>query len=730
MRLRRTCLVLVAELFCGLALAQRTPPRIALFKPTLDARTQARVQVMLSQIQTMPALVDLESDWNSYSLVVLVDPPIPSTRRRVELDFSQKIATFYLVGGHVLFIGVPGRGKYPASAGDETWNKLMHYFFNAGLWEMNGALEDSDHRALFVSGIDDLGPLPQFAKTISRLLQSQDQLPAAVSAADFGSAPHVELRGNSLWVGNQPRLLKSVGPYFLEAVTPAGEPEATLRRFHEFGFNAIVVSVRDSASDEQIRGFLDTAHRNQMYAQFRLHGPFGPNGPVRKEYLLRLLRFRNHPALIGWITGDDMWDVYYPYVQQEIAIVRKYDQRKLPITSTFMNLRQPEQVEDWHKWTSLMDFPLAYIYPMQRDLATLGIKGEIGGGLKDIDRLAANARKVFGERFAEQYLQAHMQGPFATRVGLKDWSEHLVPTSEQERLIVYHALLNGLKGMILYFPASLEDGGMGRGRRNEVGIVWNEVAPIEGILAAGATPESLATSDSTVDASWIRSGNEAAIVVVKDEPYYNRYIDHAAVEALTVHLPSDASDCTVYQLGWPRPAKLEVRHGGRERSVVLHSFHLTALLISTCDSNRQRELQEMADRSLPRTARYAADVLGDETAKTNTVAAHVPTDLLGDSALLRKARAALDSAQKGLAAQDWIAAWQQARAGISFIEEFRSDSLKVATADAERHSAPAAARVYLNLFFSLPNYVFVTRGGRPIEPGQLQAEIRSLEANP
>jgi len=131
--------------------------------------------------------------------------------------------------------------------------------------------------------------------------------------------------------------------------------------------------------------------------------------PVRKEYLLAALRLRDHPALIGWTMCDDMWDVYFPFIQKAVAIIRRYDHR-LPITGTFMDLRHPNTVRDWTKWIHLMDFPLDYIYPLQRDRATNGYAGEIGGGLKDIERLMAHTRTVWENVFTEQFLQAQYAG--------------------------------------------------------------------------------------------------------------------------------------------------------------------------------------------------------------------------------------------------------------------------------------------------------------------------------
>ena len=84
---------------CCTSLSAAAAPRIALFRPTLDLRSQARVQAMLSGISGPPAMLDQSDDWSSYSLLVLVSPLIPAAKHGSELTFSQKLATFYLLAG-------------------------------------------------------------------------------------------------------------------------------------------------------------------------------------------------------------------------------------------------------------------------------------------------------------------------------------------------------------------------------------------------------------------------------------------------------------------------------------------------------------------------------------------------------------------------------------------------------------------------------------------------------
>lgn len=384
-------------------------------------------------------------------------------------------------------------------------------------------------------------------------------------------------------------------------------------------------------------------------------------------------------------------------------------------------------MQDWNKWKQLFQFPLDYIYPMQKDPATLGGQGDTGDGLKAVNRLADNTRKVWGNMFSEQFLQAHMQGGFADQVGLKSWSEHLLPMAAQEHLLAWRALMSGVKGLVFFYPESLEDQGMGKNRRNELGLVWHEVGLVEDILAAGSLPVRLRTSDESVDASRIGAGQESAVLIAKDEPYYNRYVDHAKVEGVRVDLGAAPPGAHVYQLGWPHMEELDITRQGGGTWVTAHPFMLTALLLITADPRRAEEIRTKIDRDKDGMARYAIEVLDDESVKTEVTARHLPTDLQGDASLLASAKSARERARKALAAGDAETAYREAREGMIPLEEYRSQAIRTASADADRIGAARSARVYLNIYFSLPLYACVTRGWERTVPGQLRDEILAAE---
>ena len=725
-------LAFILELISCAGSAQQPAARVALYAESSDALTFAQIQEMLSDAEMAPTIVNLRDNWSQYALLVLVKPPVHDSGPGIPgpggtMNFAQKLGSYYLCGGHVLVVDVPGAGTYPSRPELEIWDNLTRYFWDIPLHDISGNLEDSDGRALFFPGAANLGNANEFKKTLLRLLAAQDLLPEQVPAVDFGAAPAIELHDNSLLVGGGPVLLRGASEYDLLPQVPMREHEERLRAYHELGFNLVEAYTRSDIDEGSVRQFLEIARRNGIYVELQLRGPLDVNEPMQKKALLKFLRFRNHPMFIGWEFSDDMLDDYFPFVQKAVEIVRRYDHRQI-LTGVFMDARRPGNAGDWESWKKLMDFPYTYLFPLQKDPATLGEKGDIVGGFKDIDRLTQNARRIWGDVFQEQALQAHMQGVYAGRVGLKPWTEHLVPTADQERLMTYRALLSGIKGVTYFYPNSLDDEGLGRSRRCELGIVWHELALVEDLLAAGQPPVQLRTSDAAIDASQIHSGSESVILAVKDQPYYNRYVDKAKVEGLVVDLDSAAPALgSVYQLGWPHLKELEVKNDGGRRRITLEPFALTALLLVTDDRRRVEQIQRKLEEGVPLAAGYALDVLADELAKTEITAAHLPAELQGSRALLTAAHATLERARLAQSERDMARAYQEARAGLLPIEEYRSQAIGAATRDADARHAGSSVRVYLNIYFSLPVYAYITRGGSGIVAGQLRKEILEAE---
>jgi hypothetical protein len=218
------------------------------------------------------------------------------------------------------------------------------------------------------------------------------------------------------------------------------------------------------------------------------------------------------------------------------------------------------------------------------------------------------------------------------------------------------------------------------------------------------------------------------ILVAKDQPYYNRYVDQAEVEGLTVDLDSGTPDeASVYQLGWPGLKQLKLKNEGGRRWVKLEPFALTALLLVTNDRRRVEEIQQQIDKDLRLAAGYALDVLEDEQVKTEVVASHLPADLQGSGALLKTGKATLERARRAHSDQDMSGAYQEARAGLLPLEEYRSQAMRAAIKDADARHAVASVRVYLNIYFSLPLYTHITRGGPNVAAGQLREEMLELE---
>jgi hypothetical protein len=77
----------------------------------MDQPAFDRLQRLLADASVTPARVNFEGDWNSYDLLIMVDPPVAQSRAGRGMNFTQKIGSYYLRGGRILMVDVPGTGS-------------------------------------------------------------------------------------------------------------------------------------------------------------------------------------------------------------------------------------------------------------------------------------------------------------------------------------------------------------------------------------------------------------------------------------------------------------------------------------------------------------------------------------------------------------------------------------------------------------------------------------------
>ena len=243
-------------------------------------------------------------------------------------------------------------------------------------------------------------------------------------------------------------MLRGIGMLHIAGRLPLEEVERNIAMYRDLNLNFIHPISRHNADMDHFEQCLNLMHQYGMHAIVEIGGPSdqsirGVAGyrdkPLRDDWWLRHLPFKNHPAIIGWNMCDDTFDRYYPFLERTLKIIKRYDPINI-ITATMMDPRHPERLPEgaFKKWINLLDYPITYLYPLQRDSIYGGIT--IKGGLEDLQRLIANTQNIWKKPvYIQIWCQAHMQGGSYGRVGL-DSGETFLPSPEQQRLMTYYIL--------------------------------------------------------------------------------------------------------------------------------------------------------------------------------------------------------------------------------------------------------------------------------------------------
>ncbi|MDP6779608.1 MAG: hypothetical protein QGI83_22830, partial [Candidatus Latescibacteria bacterium] len=417
-----------------------------------------------------------------------------------------------------------------------------------------------DHRAVYLPDPGLLSDPDAIGLVCRALLESNLSLPGDVPAKTYAHPkPDWAVRGETLTIDGEPVLLRGIGTLSVSGSLPPDQVERSLAMHRDLGLNFVLGYSGYDADLDAFEQALDAVHHHGMHAVVWIGGPRGhflpgvaaySEKPLRDDWWLRHLPYRNHPALIGWNMCDDTFDRYYPFLERTEQVIKRYD-RESAITVTKMDTRRPDQlpVGAFRKWVDLIDYPMTYLYPIQKD-ETYGVI-DIEGGLEDLQLLIANTQRVWEKAvYIQIWCQAHMQGPAYARVGLGP-GETFLPSAEQQRLMTYYILQAGARGVVYFNSSSILDEHLGMGRRNEIGLVWHELTPLEGIIAAGDRL-SLETDRDDVEAVAYTHDGEAAVLLSAHMPKSNRYVSGGSIEAVSVSLPADLyGGSTVYQLAFP-----------------------------------------------------------------------------------------------------------------------------------------------------------------------------------
>lgn len=679
-----------------------------LYARAADEPAAAAFAAALTGARIEHDLLPVAADFSAASLVV-----VPTWVEDESLYYRLKV--FHYLGGRVWLHDLPD--SYFARG-------LARYFWDATPAEIaEPLLVSTDGRAAHLLPEFELAGLGELA---TRMLATEITLPDEVPAIDCGPKAAYALRDGALFVGDEPLLFRAMGTYAVDGTRPVAQHAANFAHYaRDLRLNGVVLYVDYRTDPEHLRAVLDAAWAEGLRVVVWVRGP-AVSGysekPVKDEWLLRFLPLRGHPAWLAWEIADDTFSRHLQFVERTAQVIRRYDRENL-VTTTLMDPRRPTNVPEatWARWREILDFPLTYLYPLQKG-RTYGGGADIEGGLEDVQRLSEQTHAIFGaDAWVMQWSQAHMQGPAYPKVGIPPRSTYL-PTPEQQRLLTYMMLTAGTRGILYFSTQGLADDRLGMGRRAELGLLWGELEPGQDILAAG-TIAQCATSDESVEARAFTRGGETVVLAVKHGPEYHRYVSDAVVEDLTITLPLEpAAGARVLRLDGPRTAELTLSTD--RRSVTLDGLDVSAALLITADEGRIAALHAQREAWGPLAARLAATAAADTGAKTHVIAERI-APLTGPefTQLLLEGDEAFEEVLTYLRGDMHEEAWRWARIAMRQWREAQALAIERAEAEHARLGLGEEALRLLNIYPALPNFAHEYLGAPAPDYEAMHAEI-------
>ena len=614
--------------------------------------------------------------------------------------------------------------------GNDFWAKaLISWLWDADVLESE-ILTTEDHTAVYLSGPDLLGEV--FEPAFRSLLSSKRTLPDRLSSRTYpGKKAAWEVRGESFYLNGEPVLLRGVGTLPIGGSLSPEAVEQSLATYRDLNLNFVLPYSRYNANLDAFENALDLIRRYKMHAVVWIGGPPGhfiarvaaySEKPLRDEWWLRHLRYKNHPALLGWNMCDDTFDRYDAFLERTHRVIKKYDAENA-LTLTLMDPRHPEQLPHgaFQKWIDRVDYPMTYLYPLQKDDIYGAV--DIEGGLEDLQRLIANTQRIWKKPvYIQIWCQAHMQGVAYGRVGLGP-GETFLPSPEQQRLMTIYILQSGARGIVYFNSSSILDEHLGMGRRNEIGILWHELSPIETLIAGGVrTP--LETNQEQVEATAYTRNGETAILLSKHIPKSNRYVSDGEVRNLILTLPKEAGRA-FYHLQFPNVQQLAVTPVDGRLQIHIPRFDLTALVLATPDPDRPERVRDAYRAKLGCLSRMALEVLIDKRAKTEVVLDHLPPNIRDvHLRLVQQGERICEQAIRAYLARNERETYTLCRQNLSIYRTIEASVMQTAEASIEDRDLSLEQKRHTNIYFSLPRYYASLNAVPDIEPGQLKAETR------
>lgn len=291
-----------------------------------------------------------------------------------------------------------------------------------------------------------------------------------------------------------------------------------------------------------------------------------------------------HPALLAWCAADEP---LRPPLGRVNAI-RRAD----PVHPVMIVLNSPV-------------WPRCY----ESDFVDIGCYDYYPVPQAPLERITADL-EVYREAIAPKPVwfipQAFRKGPGLTK---GTWSRF--PHPEEERLMVYMAIAEGVKG-IIYFtynikPEPIE--GVGLSKAPEAKMLWEEIGKISlelqllgGLLSIGDHAET--KIDGKIQISSIYTGDDTVVFVILNHNFEYSQKGFSVIPCknvtLRLRLPSWLSCKDVFELRWDGLKPLSYRAEKRVVRVMLKEIQSATVVIVTQDKNLREVLTKEHQKLITR----------------------------------------------------------------------------------------------------------------------------------
>ncbi|MCK5802716.1 MAG: hypothetical protein KAI66_07785, partial [Lentisphaeria bacterium] len=624
---------------------------------------------------------------------------------------------FYADGGKILACGL-ANNRHSDGIRRFLWNQARP----------KSVATTSDGRAVYYPTPADLPD--DMEPVIKRILAAREKLPEKLDALSFPTYRKAEIQDACLYLDGRPRFLRAMGAFTVGA---AEDYERRLAEFRAMELNSVVAYIDPHMPEKEFVHFLDTAEKNEMLVivWFRVRRPVRESGglPWKAEWLLRFLKCRKHPALLSWLMSDDTADKHYPAIERIHDLIKYYDDDNFT-TATCFGFRHPDRItpERWQDWRGIMDYPTTYDYPLNKENKFW--KANLCVGLEGIQRLSENVPRVYGkDTYFHLWAQSHLQTHVKRTLGLSG-REDFLTSPEQTRLLTYMMITAGARGILYFHAGAFTDERLGAGRRNEMVLVWRELGPFEEFIAAGHRRKAVSVSRADVEAVTFSRENQTLLVLVKHGKQYHRYVSDGNAEDVTVTLKlSNAANLRAWRVGYPGVTPIETRVEGADvLSLQIGNFDLTDLVLIGPEAGAAAQLSEYRKTTRSTAAEFAYRVCRDKKIKTDTVLAQIAAAGGKLGADVEQLRAAAEreftGARAAHARQDFAKAYATFRALLETYREIQKRMVTRAETEWSERKEPAAAEKFLNMYYTLPSFHAVLRGGQPLPAGELGQQIK------